>query len=58
MCVVGHSYGGVGGGRDGGVGGLTCGIKPMGWSHAGRCRSTYRVRADIVMTPDHNNELQ
>ena len=24
-----------------------------GWSHAGRCRSTCRVRGDTLMTPDH-----
>ena len=30
MCVVGHGYGGLGGGRDGGGGWYACGTK-TGW---------------------------
>ena len=26
-----------------------------GWSNVGRCRSTYRLRGDILMTPDHTS---
>ena len=54
ICVVGHFYGGLGVGRYGGGGWDACGTNPRGWSHVGRCRSTFRVRGDTPMTPDHS----
>ena len=53
MCVVGHGYGGLGGGRDGVVDGMHAGQGQGGWLHVGRCRSISRVQSDTPMTPDH-----
>ena len=53
LCVVGHGYGGLDGGRDGGGGWYVCGTKSGSWSHVGRSRSTSRVRGDALMSPDH-----
>ena len=47
MRVVGRWFGG---GRDGGGGRYACRMKPAGWSHVGRCRSTSKMRADTLMT--------
>ena len=41
MCVFGHGYGGLGGGRDGDDGWSACGTKSEGWSHVERYRRTF-----------------
>ena len=51
LCVVSHGYGGFGGGRD--DDGMNARQSHGGCSHAGKCRSSSRVRGDAVMTPDH-----
>ena len=48
-----HGYGGLDGGRDGAGVWYACGTKPGGYSHVERCHSTFRVRGDKLMIPDH-----
>ena len=37
MCEVGHGYGGLSGGRDGGGGWYAFVTRSGGWEHVGRC---------------------
>ena len=51
ICVVSHGYGGFDLEWKKVVDGMHA--RQRGCSHVGRCRNTFRVRGDTLMTPDH-----